>query len=219
MKLTKGLRMATEKNDQAGIVDMNGPEGESLFSHPTAWIFTKERIPEIQKRLDELWVHYRDVKDDRLLALISGLCIESSVDLLLEAIAPDFTKYREDLDFSFSVKIKMARSLKLLPARFLTYCDLARQIRNEFAHHLEYRTFDNLDARHLAKIVPYVNSFLRRNTESPDYPTLYRELVGLTLTALQIYTIHVFHLRKFLEHGASQESFKLWMEARQQVSE
>ena len=203
--------MTSMVNNPENVLDITGPEHESLFWHLKEWLFSQERVPEVQKRLDELWNHYRDVTDDRLLALVAGLCIESSVDLLLIAFAPAFGQYRDDIDFTFSIKIKMARSMQLLPARILTSCDLVRQMRNEFAHHLDYNTFDRLASKHLDKLHPQVRSYIHTDQDAHDYTILFRTLTGVTLAALQVYTLQLSDLRMFIDHDFSRNVFKEWI--------
>ena len=41
-------------------IDITGPEGETLFWSAKAWLVA-ESGSQIQARLDEMWVHYRDV--------------------------------------------------------------------------------------------------------------------------------------------------------------
>lgn len=200
--------------DPESVVDITGPEGESLFWNAKEWLLRGERISELQKHLDELWVHYRDIKDDRLLALVAALAVENSLDLLVQAFAPDFRQYKEDLDFKFSVKTKVARSLKLVPSRILNCCDLVRQFRNEFAHHLEYQSFSAFDAKHLNRLHPYVQSFNSQKRDPADHTALFRELVGFTLVALRIYTYQIADLRDFIMQPSAREVFKKWVDSR-----
>ena len=205
--------MDTSKSDD--ILDISGPKDQSLFYHAKLSL-VKGKIKDIQARLDERWQHYSKVKDDRLVALIAALCIESSIDVLLTAVAPGFLPYAEDTDFTFSVKIKIARSLRLIPGRILKACDLIRQIRNEFAHHVHYKRFEDLpEDKYLNKLEPYVRNFNNAKRDPKEVQRLFKELVSFTLLALIIYTEQVSRLREFIETDAGRASFYKWCEENQ----
>ncbi len=190
------------------IINLNGVEGQTLFWHAKAWILDG-RQNEVQSRMDEVWAHYRDIADDRLLSLVAALCVESYLDRLLQAISPGFDQYRDDVDFTFSVKIKVARGLRLMPTKILTVCDFTRQVRNEFAHHLERKRFDELDRdKYLNKLRPYVREFNSADREPLNYRQLFLDLVGFAIAALQVYTMQVSRLREFLETDASRNAFR-----------
>lgn len=204
----------TDQPTPEQILDISEPRGETLFCEAKAWLLTGAEA-DIQAEVDGLWAHYRDVTDERLLALVAGLCIEKSVDALVGAIAPSFEEYRQDQAFTFSVKIRVARSLRVLPARILSTCDLVRQIRNEFAHDLQMKEFAHLDPeKYLRKLVPYVAAFNRPDADraANDHPKLFRDMVGFTLVALGAYTRQVQRLREYLETAESREGFKRWAE-------
>lgn len=194
------------------IVDITGPEGETLFWHLKGWLVAR-REHQIQARLDEMWAHYKEIADDRLLVVVAALCVEESVNALLQAIAPHFDQCLEDTDFTFSLRIRVARTLRLIPSRILTNCDLVRQIRNEFAHHLDVRAFGQLDPKkHLQKLLPYVAAFSTAPRDASNHSQLFRDLVGFTLAALEAYTQQVTLLRKYLDTVGFREAFKDWAE-------
>jgi hypothetical protein len=94
------------------IIDITGPEGETLFWHALAHIVA-EHVPQLQGELDELWVHYKDIADERLLALVAALCMENAIQELLQALGPGFAQLRDDADFTLSLKIKAANSQRV----------------------------------------------------------------------------------------------------------
>lgn len=200
------------RSDQ--IIDICGPEAETLFWHAKSWLVAGSTNA-IQSYMDETWAYYRDVADDRLLALVSALCIENAIDALLEAIGPGFGQYRDDLEIRLSVKIKMARALQLLPSKVLNACDLARGIRNDFAHHLDYKQFGDLGEKRLRQLAPCVAAFNTATRAPGDSQKLFKDLVGFVLLALRVYTEQVAQLRKYLATAAFRESFKKWAEGTQ----
>jgi len=194
------------------IIDITGPAGETLFWHALEHVIAKHG-PKLQAELDELWAHYQDISDERLLALVAALCTENAIQGLLEAVGPGFDKLRDDADFTFSLKIKTVRALRIIPSRILTTCDLIRQLRNEFAHHLDRKTFSQLDPdKHLRKLKTQLATFNMKERDDTKYAALFKELVGFTLLALRTYLQHTQRLREFLETPAFRDGFKRWSE-------
>src|SRR5580658_10463995 len=95
----------TDEPEPEELLDITGPAGETLFWHALEHVIA-EHGPKLQGELDELWAHYRDISDERLLALVAALCAEFAIQGLLEALGPGFDKLRDDADFTFSLKIK-----------------------------------------------------------------------------------------------------------------
>jgi hypothetical protein len=189
--------------------DIGGPEGETLFWGAIRGFRSGHGL---QQEMDQTWAHYVGIEDHRLLALVAALCVEKSIDALMMAFAPGFSEYQNDSDFTFSTKIKVLRSMRFLPVRILTNCDLIRKMRNEFAHHLEYKEFARLDARKFRnKLMPYVQAFNKRERDEKDIKHLFVELVSFTLVALHIYTQHLDKLRRYLMTSDSRASFKKWV--------
>ena len=197
----------TQKPDE--FINIEGPKGESLFHQGKSWLLIG-REQEIQAQLDERWQYYREATDDRLVALIAALCIESSIDALLGAMAPGFKDCAQDTDFTFSVKIKMIRSLRLLPGRILTTCDLIRQIRNEFAHHVRYKRFEDLDNKYFRKLEQYLRSFNTAKRDPKEAQRLFKDLVGFALMALIVYTEQVSFFRQYSESDTGKIGFSEW---------
>lgn len=195
------------------VVDITGPEGASLFWHAKLWLVA-DAMKDVQEDLDATWKHYKDIKDERLLALVGALCVETSVDRVLRSFAPGFTAYSEDVDFTFSVKLKVLRSLKPLPARLMTSCDLIRQIRNKFAHDLSMKALVDLDPKLLNRLTTQVQEFNPAPRDPVDYERQFRDLAGFVMMGLNIYATQLHALRQFLESAAGRESFKGWAEAK-----
>lgn len=195
------------------MIDITGPRGKTLFCEPKSWLIAAKE-QDIQAHIDERWRHYGEAKDDRLVALIGALCIESSIDSLLIAAAPGFPQYLDDTAFTFSVKTKMAESFRLLPTRILNACDLVRQVRNQFAHDLDKKRFEDLDDKSRRRLEPCVRAF-DNTSRSPDEPQrLFKELVSYVLIALKVYTEQVSRLRSYVEDEAGMKGFSEWCKER-----
>jgi len=205
----------TDTPNPEEIVDITGPAGVTLFWHALEHVIV-EHASEFQSGFDELWAHYNDISDERLLALVAALCVETSIQGVLEAFGPGFDKLQDDSDFTFSLKIKTVRALRIIPSRILTACDLIRQIRNEFAHHLGKKTISQLAGeKYLQKLKAQVNAFNPKERANASNDGIFRDLVGFTLMALGVYVEHARRLRAYLETEAFRRSFKEWSKSSQ----
>ena len=184
------------------IIDIEGPAGETLFWQLKEWLI-RDREDAIQQRLNDLWAHYKDDQDERLLALVGALCIEAALDNLLSGFAP-----RYDVDVPFGLKVSIARALCLIPSKILNSCDLVRAIRNDFAHNLDVSQFRELNRKRLDKLGPYVRLFNTRERDWKDWPALYRDMIGFTATGLTAYALQIEALRDYLGTDEFKKQFK-----------
>jgi len=189
------------------IIDIQGQAGETLFWHLKGWL-VRDREDAIQQRLDELWENYKEVQDERLLALVGALCIEASLDNLLSRFAPQYDVLLDNVDVTFSVKIGIARALRLIPSKILNSCDLVRGIRNDFAHNLGVSQFRELERKRLDKLGPYVKLFNTGERNWEDWPALYRDMIGFTAVGLIAYALQIEALRDYLGTDEFRRHFK-----------
>jgi len=193
------------------ILNIEGADNETLFWHLKSWLIA-DKEDRLQKRLDELWKHYKDINDQRLLALVGALCIETALDALLQGFISDYDSLKDDTDVTFSLKIKIAKALHLIPRKILNSCDLIRQIRNDFAHNLNLCEFTHLPKNRLNKLGPYVREFDIKERNSQDWVVLYRALVGFTTVGLMAYSYQIEALRHYLGTHDFRHHFKAYIE-------
>lgn len=202
--------MSTDTPDPE-LLNIAGPEGDTLFWHAVEYLVADKQA-ELQNALDETWKHYESITDERLMAIVGALCVEEAVQSVLQAFAPGVKTLEDDSAFSHSMKIKVTRSLKILPARILTACDLVRNIRNAFAHNLELKAFGDLDERRfLSKLEPAVRAFNTSERDGTDHAKLFRALISFILLALQVYSRQAATLREWLASPESREQFAAWV--------
>lgn len=192
------------------ILNIDGAANETLFWHLKSWLIA-DKEHDLQKRLDELWKQYKDIDDQRLLALVGALCVETALDALLQRFISDYDSLKEDSDVTFSLKIKIAKALHLIPQKILNSCDLIRRIRNDFVHDLNLSEFTYLPKKRLDKLGPYVREFKTKERNSRDWVVLYRALVGFTNTGLVAYSYQIEALRDYMGTCDFQRHFKAYM--------
>lgn len=201
----------TDEPNPRNIINLHGEDKETLFWNLKTWLIV-EKAEELQKRGDDLWENYKEVKDQRLLALVGMLCVENALDELLEGFILDFKNLKEDSDVTFSLKIKFAKALHLIPRKILNSCDLIRKIRNSFAHDLNLTEFSSLNKDYINRLGPYVKEFNSEIGKSLDLVGLYRELVGITILGLLAYSYQIRALRGYLKTEDFRMHFKKYSE-------
>lgn len=188
-------------------IKMQGAEGETLFWNLKEWLIV-EHTEDFQKYLTEMWQHYRNATDERLLALLGALCVEASLDILLGKFIQDYESLKTDTDVTFSLKIKIAEAMCLIPRKILNSCHLVRQVRNEFVHNLEISRLNQLKAKYTNKLKPYVREYNVRDRDWEDWVSLYKDLVGFTVLGLVAYSYQLEALKSYLKTDEFQKHFR-----------
>jgi hypothetical protein len=91
--------------------------------------------------------------DHRSRVILSGIIVEYHIDRLLKILFIDYKHLTEKSEFTFSFKISLLKSLRIIPQNILTNCDCIRKVRNEFAHNLGLEIIDNLDQKILSNVI------------------------------------------------------------------
>jgi hypothetical protein len=192
------IRVEKMVNITANPVNANCPKNEAIFYDTT--VFSSSPINTIGDKMKEKIIsyfkHIVELKDDRLLVLISDLLLENTVDNYLSAIMP---AYKENINFTFFTKICVAKALRLSPSKFFDGADLVRRIRNEFAHNIETRTFETLKPKLIDEIVKILRSYYP--TKQPKEETIqeqFKSLTMLTYVALNNNIENIRSLNSFL---------------------
>ncbi len=130
------------------ILNVEGPEGETMFRRFVVSCLPVEWKAAVQVELDTVFAHLKS-EDDRAVALVGALIVEDGVNQLLAAHAPGYRELAAKSDFGLSLRIEFARALRLCPSRLLGATDTIRKIRNDFAHRLSLTAFNECKPEHL----------------------------------------------------------------------
>jgi hypothetical protein len=153
---------------------------------------------EVLNQIATYFKHISQLNDDRLLVLTAELLLENTVDNYLSQIMPTYKKSLGDnRDFTFSLKIAVAKGLKLSPPRFFNSIDLVREIRNEFVHNLEVKTLDNVKPENINKIKVYLELF-EGKTSDRNLQEQFKSLSLYTFLGLNSQIENVRSLNSFL---------------------
>lgn len=138
--------------------------------------------------------------DDRAFVLVGALIIENGVDELLYSYVPGFKSIIDNWDFTFSLRIELARALRLVPARLLGGADAIRRVRNDFAHDLKIRSLQDLKSSRLESLTSHLSKFNPQWVEGTNHRLNFEQLVTLTALGLLLYSRHTQILNSFIRH-------------------
>src|SRR4051794_10765327 len=79
------------------------------------------------KTLEEALEHLEKTEDERALVIVGALLLERAIDELLSAYIPGYEELSVDRDFSFSMKIKIAKAVNICPLELLKGADVVRE--------------------------------------------------------------------------------------------
>jgi hypothetical protein len=152
--------------------------------------------------------HIAELKDDRLYALVADLLAENAIDGYLSELMP---RYKQELaekkEFTFSLKIAVAKELRLSPPKFFKGADVLRRVRNEFAHNLEIKTFEALKPELIDEIGGVLKGYFPK--KQPTYTSIrdkFSSLMFHTVVALIFYRKHLRSLNSYLRDDVFQDN-------------
>lgn len=136
---------------------------------------------------------FEELEDDRLLAMVGGMLVESAFDDLLSAIMPGFSELSKRRDITHSIKIDFTRAFRLVPPSLLDRVDLVRRVRNAFAHQLKIDKFKSLPNKTLLPFRRFEGGInpqrLPRSRFGKDR-IIFQEIVGITCQQLYLFRLH-----------------------------
>jgi hypothetical protein len=179
------------------ILNFEGPADETMFRGFVSWCLPEQFEEEAQKEVDSVFAHLA-TEDNRALALIGALVIENAIDGFLNAHIPGYTKLKDKKDFTFSMKINLARALKLCPSRLFGAADTIRDVRNDFAHKLSISLFSECKPEHLRSLEGHLRQITSNELNYGDNRTIFKTLVTLVYLALRGYTLHIYNLNEYI---------------------
>ncbi len=192
----------TDAPSPESILNFEGPKGESLFRRLLVWCLPAELQLTIQKEMDEVFSHLGS-EDDRAVALVGALVVEDGVNRLVAAHAPGYNALAAKRDFSLSMRIELARALRLCPSSLLGAADTVRNIRNEFAHKLELTAFDGCKTQYLQAAKDHLKQIQPTMVVGKSDREVFRNLVTMVYLALRGYTFHVARLNQYIREEPS----------------
>jgi len=196
--------------------NLGGRKGDSLFSSPFKYPYDEKDLDATIEKVNDCFKRYFETLDDRAFALIGALIVENELDNLLTKWIKDYEHIAEKRDFSFSFKVNLAISFKLIPPKILKAIEPIRRIRNIFAHCLDVDTFEkakefdsksNKDSfrmlRNKARMFSKSGSAFDEDKLSGDFlsallRTSYLQLTISIVLGLGVYTRHLAKVQDYI---------------------
>lgn len=185
-----------DKMDDKKMIKFSGPKKESIFHCYIAEFLSTEASQEFQEKVDGIMSKVMSIKNDRLLVLLGALIIENSLDEFLSTIIFKYKTLRDNRDFTFSMKILLAKSFRYIPNFIFNSVDCVRVMRNDFIHDLSIDSFEKMAPEKLQSMKQHLSNFVSEKYPSND--SMFRNLVLYTSLALFGYSSHVLKLSSFL---------------------
>lgn len=165
--------------ERKGLFD--GVPGKSMFYFLAFDIKEKNELPELFQKT-------KDLNDHRLLALVTALIIENRIDRILTILLPQYDALSDSSDFSFSMKINLLKAFAIIPNELLAAAHILKRVRNEFAHHLEFTTFDQLPPKIRSTLVGFRHE-VYQNWETQEQRNAANTDIAKTFNDLSFYCI------------------------------
>lgn len=181
------------------IINIEGEKGNSLFYRPIIHAVNQEKFNDVQKKLDSYLKEYEKISDDRALAIIGALIIENELDNFLAEWIKNYSHLKNSKDLTFSFKVHLVISLKLIPRKILNAIEPIRKIRNVFAHNLDIGAFEEareFDSDSFLKLYDKIKTFIVWNKN--DDKETFKMLVNIIILGLNIYTRHITKVQDFI---------------------
>ena len=185
------------------IINIEGEQGDSLFYRTIVHAVNQENFEDIQEKLDSYFEKYGETSDDRALAIIGALIVENELDDFLAKWIKNYKHITNNKDLTFSFKIDLAISLKLIPRRILNAIEPIRKIRNIFAHHLDIDTFEKarefdskLKEPSFPKLYDKIKTFIVWDKD--DDRQTFKTLIIMIILGLNVYTKHTAKVQNYI---------------------
>jgi len=141
----------------------------------TSSMFDFENVDTNNNKTEELFNRIANSGDDRSKVILAGIIVEYYFDRILKLILVDFKALTDRSDFTFSLKIAILKSLRLIPNNIIFMCDCVRKVRNEFAHNLEIDSIENIDK----KIKTRIHQLYIENSNQKEDISLIKEFESI----------------------------------------
>ena len=126
----------------------------------TTSLFDFENVEDNNQKSIKNYSRIVNTGDHRSRIILAGIIVESYFDRILKCFFIDYKNLSERSDFTFSFKISLLKSMRIIPNEIIVTCDLVRKVRNVFAHNFDVDLIDNIDP----KLIKNINQLYREKT-------------------------------------------------------
>lgn len=190
-------------SERGAIINIRGEKGHSLFYTDYGLLFSKRDIEETVKRVESFIAKYDFTPDDRALAIIGALTIENDLDDFLSKWIRGYKHIVTLRDFTFSFKVDLAISLKIIPPKIFNAIEPIRKIRNIFAHNLDVDSFEKareVDSKSSNPTFPMLYDKIKTFVcwKQKSNKETFKYLIICVMLALNHYKKHLVKLQNYI---------------------
>lgn len=179
---------------------------DQIFNQP---FFDKVNLSEWNEELPKLYKRINSAKDERSFVILLSIVVEYHTDKLLRIILPGYTKMCARSEFTFSLKLCLLESLKIIPPQLFRFTDCIRKIRNEFAHNLQIDRLQELAKLDESKS-KLIKNLIQLTSEYQDYVVYskihpnelkfhFKDIANFVINAFREYEPNFIALRKEID--------------------
>ena len=185
---------------------------KQVFTQPYFDLIDKknwnEELPVLYERINSL-------EDDRSFVILMSIIVEFHLDKLLSIVIPDYdTKLKNNKDLTFSLKLELLNSMRLIPKQIFLFADCIRKIRNEFAHNLKIDNILELKTLNRRSIVlnleqlcaEYSDSLVYSKSNPSNYIQKFKDIANFVVNAFREYEPNFIALRKEIDSEEFEEN-------------
>jgi hypothetical protein len=180
-------------------------KGSSLLKQP---FFELTDFKKWNLEMGTFYKRVNETKDERSFVLLMAMVVEFHLDSVIKAFFPKHVILLENLSFTFSLKIDLIKSLVIIPESVITFTDLIRRIRNEFAHNINIDKLEelkeNTKGRKLINkldnlCVQFKDEMTYSNDGNNSYREKFKDIADFANNALREYEPSIALLRNEIE--------------------
>lgn len=165
----------------------------------TSSIFDFELVDDNNRKSFENYNRIINTGDHRSRIVLAGMIVESYFDRLLKCFFLDYKHLSDRSDFTFSFKISLLKSMRMIPNNIITMCDLIRKVRNVFAHNFEIDSIEQIDS----KLIKNIEQLYREVVKKDGDISLIQKFHGIYsigYSELRTYEKNLKLLRETIDH-------------------
>ncbi len=165
----------------------------------TSSLFDFEVVEDNNKKAAENYDRIIKSGDHRSRIILAGIIVEYYFDRILKCFFIDYKNLSDRSDFTFSFKISLLKSMRLIPIDVIIMCDLVRKVRNVFAHNFEIDAIEQIDS----KLIKHINQLYLEKTKSKEDKELiekFHAIYSVGYSELRTYERNIKLLRETLDN-------------------
>lgn len=180
----------------------------------TTSLFDFEKVDDNNDKTRELFKRIANAGDDRSKIILSAIVVEYYFDRILQCLLVDYQNLTERTDYTFSLKISILKSLRIIPNEIILMCDCVRKIRNLFAHNIELDDINQIDSKVKNRLIQLYSENVKEKQTDLSLIEKFQAIYNIGSSSLRTFEKNVRLLREKLDAPDFEEELKILNEKR-----